>query len=87
VPAASIATLPAEFRAEPELALAAGEDGLDLVHRLLAEAGVYLKKNGVMVVEVGHERSTVEAAYPHLPLTWLTTSAGDDMVFLYTRQK
>jgi ribosomal protein L3 glutamine methyltransferase len=85
VPASSMDALPAEFRAEPELALAGGQDGLDLVHRLLSEADPYLKKNGVMLVEVGHERPAVEAAYPHLPLTWLTTSAGDDMVFLYSR--
>jgi ribosomal protein L3 glutamine methyltransferase len=50
----------------------------------LQEAGQYLKKNGIMLVEVGHERAAVEASYPDLPLTWLSTSAGDDMVFALT---
>jgi ribosomal protein L3 glutamine methyltransferase len=85
VPAASMDALPAEFRAEPELALSGGQDGLDLVHQLLSQAGQYLKKNGLMLVEVGHERPAVEAAYPDLPLTWLSTSAGDDMVFMYSQ--
>jgi ribosomal protein L3 glutamine methyltransferase len=55
------------------------------VHQLLSQAGQYLKKNGLMLVEVGHERPAVEAAYPDLPLTWLSTSAGDDMVFMYSQ--
>lgn len=82
VPAASMATLPAEYRAEPALALAAGEDGLAVIHRLIREGTRYLNNNGLLVVEVGHERHAVEAAYPKLSLTWVTTSGGDDQVFI-----
>lgn len=82
VPAASMAILPAEYRAEPLLALEGGEDGLNLVRPLLEQAAAFLKKNGVLVVEVGNERTAVENAYPDLPFTWLSTSGGDDAVFL-----
>ena len=82
VNAESMARLPAEFRAEPEAALAAGEDGLDIVRRILAEAGSRLAKTGVLVVEIGHNRDALEQAYPDLPFTWLETSGGDGFVFL-----
>jgi ribosomal protein L3 glutamine methyltransferase len=82
VNAQSMARLPAEFRAEPEAALAAGEDGLDIVRRILAEAGSRLAKNGVLVVEIGHNREALEQACPDLPFTWLETSGGDGSVFL-----
>ena len=82
VNAESMARLPAEFRAEPEAALAAGEDGLDIVRRILAEAGSRLAKTGVLVVEIGHNREALEQAYPDLPFTWLETSGGDGFVFL-----
>ncbi len=82
VNAESMARLPAEFRAEPEAALAAGEDGLDIVRRILAEAGSRLAKTGVLVVEIGHNREALERAYPGLPFTWLETSGGDGFVFL-----
>lgn len=78
---ASMAVLPAEYRCEPRMALAGGEDGMDLVRRILAAAPDRLTANGLLVVEVGHERPHVEAAFPDLPLTWLTTSGGDDAVF------
>ena len=78
---ASMATLPAEFRNEPRIALAGGSDGLDLVRRILAAAPQRLADDGLLVVEVGHERAHVEAAFPDLPCTWLSTSGGDDMVF------
>lgn len=81
VPSASMEILPTEYRAEPILALAAGQDGLDVVRRIVEDAPRFLKKNGLLVVEVGHERAAVEAAYPHLPFLWLTTSGGDDQVF------
>jgi ribosomal protein L3 glutamine methyltransferase len=74
--------LPQEFLREPTLALAGGADGMDIVRRILQQASDYLKPQGVLVVEVGNERAHVEAAWPNLPLTWVTTSAGDDMVFL-----
>jgi ribosomal protein L3 glutamine methyltransferase len=82
VNAESMARLPAEFRAEPEAALAAGEDGLDVARRILAEAGPRLTKDGVLVVEVGHNREALEQAFPDLPFTWLETSGGDGFVFL-----
>jgi ribosomal protein L3 glutamine methyltransferase len=79
---ASMAALPAEYRREPQVALAGGADGLDVVRRILADTSKHLKKNGLLIVEVGHERAHVEAAFPNLACTWLTTSAGDDMAFL-----
>ncbi len=78
---ASMADLPAEYGREPRMALAGGSDGLDLVRRILDEAPARLNRNGLLVIEVGHERLHVEAAFPDLPCTWLTTSGGDDAVF------
>lgn len=78
----SMARLPAEYRHEPELALAGGADGMDLVRKIIAGARERLKPEGLLIVEIGNERTHVEAAFPDLPLTWVTTSAGDDMVFL-----
>ncbi len=78
----SMDALPEEYRREPQMALAGGDDGMDIVRRILTGAALHLKKNGLLIVEVGHERSNVEVAFPQLPMTWVTTSAGDDMVFL-----
>ena len=78
---ASMDALPPEYRHEPRLALAGGVDGLDLVRRILVGACDALTDDGLLVVEVGHERPHVEAAFPDLALTWLTTSSGDDAVF------
>ena len=75
-------SLPPEYRAEPELALAAGEDGLDLVHIILAEARRHLNAKGVLVVEIGHNRDELEAAYPDLPFVWLETASGNQFVFM-----
>ncbi|NMG73953.1 50S ribosomal protein L3 N(5)-glutamine methyltransferase [Aromatoleum diolicum] len=82
VTAESMETLPAEYLHEPRMALAAGEDGLDVVRRLLAQARAHLNPGGVLAVEVGHNRHIVEAAFPQLPLVWLSATGGDDMVFL-----
>lgn len=87
VPDASMETLPKEYQHEPRMALAGGADGLDIVRRIIRQARGYLKRGGVLVVEVGHERAAVEAAFPELPMTWLSTSAGDDMVFLLTQDQ
>ena len=87
VPDASMETLPKEYQHEPRMALAGGADGLDIVRRIIRQARGYLKRGGVLVVEVGHERGAVEAAFPELPMTWLSTSAGDDMVFLLTQDQ
>lgn len=81
---ASMAALPAEYRHEPRMALAGGHDGLDLVRRIFVGAAKTLEPHGLLVVEVGHERPHVDAAFPELRCTWLTTSAGDDAVFAVT---
>jgi ribosomal protein L3 glutamine methyltransferase len=82
VPAAAMQSLPAEYRHEPQMALAGGEDGTDFVAQLIADASKHLKRRGMLIVEVGGERAAVERRFPALPFTWLTTSGGDDMVFL-----
>ncbi len=82
VPTASMATLPDEYDHEPQSALAGGEDGMDLVRRIVNEAGRWLTPNGILVVEIGNEYNNAMTAFPHLELTWLTTSGGDDRVFL-----
>lgn len=78
----SMDALPAEYRHEPELALAGGEDGMDVVRRIIKEARNWLTDDGLLVVEIGNERVHVEAAFGGLDLVWLSTSAGDDTVFL-----
>ncbi|HJV82653.1 50S ribosomal protein L3 N(5)-glutamine methyltransferase [Noviherbaspirillum sp.] len=84
VNADSMNKLPQEYRHEPQLALAGGTDGMDLVRKIVAGAAERLTKNGILVVEIGNERAFAEAAFPDLELTWLSTSAGDDTVFLLT---
>ena len=86
VNAQSMAELPDEFRAEPELALAGGADGMDFVRALLRDAPSRLSAGGVLVLEIGHERAHFEAAFPHLQPLWLSTSAGDDQVLLMTAE-
>jgi ribosomal protein L3 glutamine methyltransferase len=80
----SMAALPAEYRAEPEIALAGGSDGMDFIRRLLRTLPERLEPNGVLVLELGHERAHFEAAFPRLEALWLDTSAGGDMVVLIT---
>ena len=87
VNAPSMDALPAEYRHEPQIALASGADGLDHVRILLREAPAHLEGNGLLVVEIGHNRDVLEAAYPKLPFTWLEVSAGDGFVFLLTREQ
>jgi ribosomal protein L3 glutamine methyltransferase len=82
----SMAALPAEYQAEPDLALAGGEDGMDLVRRILREAPAHMNDHGVLVLEIGNERAHFEAAFPLLEAVWLDTSAGPDMVVLLTRE-
>ncbi|MGL6110110.1 MAG: 50S ribosomal protein L3 N(5)-glutamine methyltransferase, partial [Rubrivivax sp.] len=81
---ASMQALPAEYRAEPALALAGGPDGMDFVRSLLRKAGAHLDPKGALVLEIGHERLHFEAAFPSLHPLWLSTSAGDDQVLLLT---
>jgi len=85
VNAQSMAALPAEYRAEPELALAGGADGMDFVRRLFADAPTRMSEHAVLVLEIGNEREHFEAAFPNLEVVWLATSAGDDQVLLVTR--
>jgi ribosomal protein L3 glutamine methyltransferase len=80
----SMSKLPQEYLREPQIALAGGEDGMDLVRKIVEGAADYLTPDGILMVEIGNEREYAEAAFGHLGLTWVTTSAGDDMVFLLT---
>ena len=86
VTAQSMAALPAEYRAEPALALAGGADGMDLIRRIVAEAPGHMSEDAVLVLEVGHERSAFEAAFPRLECAWLETSGGEDCVVLVERR-
>jgi ribosomal protein L3 glutamine methyltransferase len=85
VNAQSMAQLPAEYLAEPDLALAGGADGMDFIRPLLRDLPAKLSENGVLVLEIGNERPYFEAAFPQLEPVWLSTSAGDDQVLLLTR--
>jgi ribosomal protein L3 glutamine methyltransferase len=86
VNAASMAQLPPEYGAEPALALAGGDDGMDFVRRLLADLPERLSPHGVLVLEIGNERANFERAFPALEAVWLETSAGADQVLLLTRE-
>lgn len=79
---AEMETLPPEYRHEPALALEAGDDGLDIVRRILREAPHHLEPHGILVVEVGNSREALEQAFPDAPFVWLPTSSGDECVFL-----
>lgn len=79
--------LPAEYRHEPRLALAGGDDGLDAVRGIVKDAPRFLNPSGVLVVEIGHGRDAVEAAYPRMPFLWLETRSSSDSVFVVTREQ
>ena len=85
VNAAAMAELPAEFRAEPEMALAGGADGMDFIRTLLAGAVAHMTPDAVLVLEIGNEREHFEAAFPELDVVWLPTQLHDDGVLLVTR--
>jgi ribosomal protein L3 glutamine methyltransferase len=87
VDAMAMETLPDEYRREPELALSGGEDGLDAVRVLVKEAPRFLNHGGHLVVEIGQNRTAAETAFPRLPMTWLSTAASDDGVFIVTREE
>ena len=87
VNADSMAKLPPEYLREPQIALHGGEDGMDLVRKIVAGAAERLTPEGILVVEIGNEAEYAEAAFGHLGLTWLTTSAGDEAVFLLTAEQ
>lgn len=81
----SMLALPPEYRTEPPLALAGGDDGMDLIRRILRDAPAHLSDTGVLVLEIGNERPHFEHAFRRLEVAWLETSAGDDQVLLVTR--
>jgi ribosomal protein L3 glutamine methyltransferase len=86
VNAQSMAQLPPEYRAEPDLALAGGPDGMDFIRSLLRDAPSRMSDEAVLVVEIGNERAHFEAAFPRLEAVWLETSAGHDQVLLLTKE-
>jgi len=89
VNADSMAALPAEYQAEPALALsgnaAGGTDGMDFIRGLLVDAPARMSEQAVLVLEIGNERPHFDAAFPRLEAVWLETSAGEDQVLLLTR--
>ena len=87
VDAPSMAALPQEYRNEPQLALGSGSAGLDHTHTLLREAYKYLNDGGLLVVEIGHNRDALLKAYPQLPFTWLEVEAGNEFVFLLSKEQ
>ena len=86
VNSSSMAALPAEYRAEPALALAGGADGMDFIRELLRAAPAALNDHGVLVLEIGNEREHFEAAFPALEVVWMETSSGADQVLLVTKE-
>lgn len=86
VDAPGMAKLPPEFRHEPRLALAAGDDGLDLVRVILAHAAKHLTRNGALICEIGRGRANIEAAFPRLPFLWLDTEQSEGEVFWIARK-
>ncbi|TAG01573.1 MAG: 50S ribosomal protein L3 N(5)-glutamine methyltransferase [Betaproteobacteria bacterium] len=83
----SMAALPEEFRHEPALALAAGDDGCDVLVRMFADAPKQLNPKGLLVVDIGHNRDLVEARFPKINFTWLATEGAESGVFLVTREQ
>ena len=86
VNADSMSKLPAEYLAEPELALAGGTDGMDFIRQLLTDLPARLNKDAVVILEIGNEKPYFEAAFPDLPVFWLDTSSGDEQVLLITEE-
>ncbi len=87
VNAESMESLPQEYRHEPQNALASGDDGLEATRQILQQAVRHLTDEGILVVEIGHNRDALEQAFPRLPFTWLETSGGDEFVFLLQRNQ
>ena len=87
VNAAAVKSLPSEYLHEPKLALGSGEDGLDATRIILRDAPNHLNENGILIVEIGHNRDAVEAAFPDIEFTWLNISAGNEYVFMVTREQ
>ncbi len=86
VDATAMKGLPEEFQKEPALALAGGDQGIDLVRQIIEKAPTNLTNDGLLIVEVGRDRVALEEAFPNIPFTWVTTQASEDSVFLLTRE-
>jgi ribosomal protein L3 glutamine methyltransferase len=86
VDTAAMKGLPEEFRKEPALALAGGDEGIDLVRQIIEKAPTNLTNEGLLIVEVGRDRVALEKAFPNTPFTWVATQASEDSVFLLTRE-
>lgn len=82
VNASSMNRLPAEYRAEPDLALAGGDDGMDIIRRIIALAPDYLSERGALLLEIGNEFENFKKAFPQIPVIWMEVSAGDEQVLL-----
>lgn len=78
--------LPIEFVKEPQIALAGGEKGIDLIQKIIREAPSHLNTNGILIMEVGRDREAVETQFPQTPFTWIETQAGRDFVLFATRE-
>lgn len=87
VDAPSMAQLPTEYQREPQLALGSGHDGLDHTHTILREAAKHLNDNGILIVEIGHNRDALLQAYPEVQFVWLEVSSGDEFVFLLSKNQ
>ncbi|MBU3557033.1 50S ribosomal protein L3 N(5)-glutamine methyltransferase [Polynucleobacter sp. Ross1-W9] len=82
VNATSMNALPAEYHAEPELALAGGDDGMDIIRRIIASAPDYLSERGAILLEIGNEYENFKKAFPQIPAIWMEVSAGEEQVLL-----
>ena len=78
----SMNTLPAEYHAEPEIALAGGDDGMDLIRKIIAQAPDYLSERGAILIEIGNEYENFKKAFPQIPAIWMEVSAGEEQVLL-----
>jgi ribosomal protein L3 glutamine methyltransferase len=87
VDAPSMATLPKEYRSEPQIALGSGDAGLDHTHTILHEAANYMNDGGLLVVEIGHNRDALIETYPKLQFVWLEVESGDEFVFLLSKEQ
>ena len=87
VNAQTMAALPAEFKAEPALALASGSDGMDFIRQVFLTISAHMSENAVLVLEIGNERENFERAFPTLEPLWFETSGGPDQVLLLTKQQ